>query len=136
MTVKTPTTTEQIQRFEKLIETLKGLSPHEKRKHFDMGMFGQETDCGTTMCAAGFCGARKWFQDRGFEYLSRGKAREGTLKLGKARGWKAVCKFFGLPYSDWYDGGGEADRIFRDPNSVREVIAAAKDRIKYLRAQP
>lgn len=131
------TTKQQIERFKKLIDTMQGLSLHEKRKHFDMANWGQRTECGTTMCAAGFCGSRKWFQNRGFSFVPprrKGLGATGTLKLGKTLGWEALCKFFSLEYDPFFDEpGDEAEAIFRTPRTVREVISAAKKRIRHLK---
>lgn len=55
----------QIERWEQAKRVLKGLTPHERRQHFDMSVFGERTSCGTVACAAGHCGLDPWFNRRG-----------------------------------------------------------------------
>jgi hypothetical protein len=58
---------EKIERWEHADLTLKNLSPHEKRKHFDLGDWGTKGPCGTVACVAGHCGMDPWFRRRGFK---------------------------------------------------------------------
>lgn len=58
---------EQILRASKLVETLEGLTLHEQLKHFDMSDWLYTNECGTVGCAAGQCGIRPWFRNRGFK---------------------------------------------------------------------
>src|SRR6267378_1550966 len=58
---------EQIARWEQVLRVLRGLTKHERKKHFNMGFFGQKTSCGTVACAAGHCGLDPWFRRRGFK---------------------------------------------------------------------
>lgn len=61
------TPAQQIERWENVERVLKGLSPHERRKHWDMASWGYKTECGTVACAAGHCGTDPWFRRRGFK---------------------------------------------------------------------
>jgi hypothetical protein len=137
MQMKTPTKKQLIERFEQLILVLQGLSQHEKRKHFNMETWGEQTECGTTMCAAGFCGSDQWFRRRGFKFAKPlSEHEQGQIHFKDLTSWHALCAFFGYSYSEYYEGSLEADEVFRDPSSVRQVIAAAKRRIKQLKAMP
>lgn len=57
---------ERIERWENVIRVLQALSPHEKRKHFNMTLWGWKEDCGTVACAGGHCSFDPWFRKRGF----------------------------------------------------------------------
>jgi len=58
---------ERIERWQMAWQTLKDLTPHEKRQHFNMATWGEKTECGTIACAAGHCGLNPWFRRRGFQ---------------------------------------------------------------------
>lgn len=58
-----------IERWENVIRVLRALTPHERRKHWDMSDWGRKTDCGTIGCAAGHCGMDPWFTRRGFKLV-------------------------------------------------------------------
>ncbi len=58
---------ERIERWEQARRVLKSLSPHERRKHWNMAFWGEKTACGTVACAAGHCGLDPWFRRRGFQ---------------------------------------------------------------------
>lgn len=60
---------QQIERWQQVIRVLQNLSPHEKRKHFDMTEWGSKTKCGTVACAAGHAGMDSWFRRRGFKMV-------------------------------------------------------------------
>src|SRR6266478_9843916 len=57
---------EKIARWEQVLRVLRGLTKHERKKHFNMSFFGEKTACGTVACAAGHCGLDPWFRRRGF----------------------------------------------------------------------
>jgi hypothetical protein len=65
-TVYEITRAQLVERWENVERVLKALSPHERRKHWDMSEWGMKTDCGTVACAAGHCGLDPWFRRRGF----------------------------------------------------------------------
>lgn len=58
---------EKIDRWEHVDLTLKNLTPHEKRQHFDLGDWGSKTECGTVACVAGHCGLNPYFRELGFK---------------------------------------------------------------------
>ena len=117
-----------IQRYQELIRVMRGLSRHERKHHFDMANWGVETDCGTVCCAAGHAGQDAWFRRRGFSFHSQGN----TLFFGGEISWGAVGLFFdGEPVS-YYSN----HPVFKQPNSVGEVIRAAQKRIRELKAIP
>lgn len=60
---------QQVQRWEQCLRVLLELTPHERRRHFDMSVWGRKTPCGTVACAAGHCALDPWFNDRGFSIL-------------------------------------------------------------------
>lgn len=119
-----------IERFEQLIRVLRGLSRHEREKHLDMNTWGEETECGTTCCAAGFAGLDPWFKRRGFS-LKHSHGPTKVVATRNNRGWDAVKEFFG--YEPDYIMG-PAFEVFQNPNTVGEVIKAAQKRIKELQA--
>jgi hypothetical protein len=79
-----------VERWEQVLRVLEGLTPHEREKHFFMGIWGQETACGTVACAAGHCALDPWFRERGFigEFDSR---FNNTLQFPKTK----PAEFFG-----------------------------------------
>jgi hypothetical protein len=116
-----------IERLEQLIRVLRGLSPHERRKHWDMSSWGYKSDCGTVACAAGHAGMDPWFTRRGFRlFPAEYDGMAGALSID-------VEDFFGDPNDeDWALFG--ADEIFIYPKTVGDVIRAAQKRIRALRA--
>lgn len=58
---------EKLERWENALRVLRDMPRHERRKHWDMSLFGEKTDCGTVACAAGHCGLDPWFRRRGFQ---------------------------------------------------------------------
>lgn len=58
---------EKIQRWKELDKMLCALTPHERKHHFDMGVWGVKTECGTIGCAAGLAGLNPWFRRRGLQ---------------------------------------------------------------------
>lgn len=63
-----PTVKQQIQRLEQALRVMNEMTPHERRKHFDMNTWGEITSCGTVGCLAGHCGMDPWFRRRGFKF--------------------------------------------------------------------
>lgn len=136
-----------IERFENLIRVMRGLSRHQRTKHFDMSSWGEDTDCGTTHCAAGFCGVDPWFRRRGFRIKNIFGDYTPTFKGSKhdatTRNWNAISEFFGtlpgdgdkLGYAGYENAISVAHPVFAKPESVGEVIRAAQFRIKILKAQ-
>lgn len=112
-----------ITRWEQCERVMKSLTPHERRKHFDMTSFGYKTDCGTVACAAGYCGLDPWFRKRGLrmDFVE-------TLDKGYFEPPDNIEEFFGE------DG---SNGIFFDtvPRSVSVVIKEIQDHIKALKVQ-
>lgn len=113
---------EQVARWENAARVLENLSEHERRAHWDMGTWGQETTCGTVACAAGFCGMDPWFKSRGLELK--------LLKDGDApmNYHNHVIQFFGHDGVDCIFGNG-------DHRPVSKVIREIKGYISFLKAK-
>lgn len=97
---------ELIERWQNVDRVLDAMPEHERQKHWDMGVWGEKTDCGTVACAAGQCGLDPWFRERGFK-LDFKKSGEPNISN--------VAEFFGLEGST---------RIFLNsfPRPVETVI--------------
>lgn len=117
---------EQVERWENMIRVLQSLSPHERRKHWDMSQWGQKTDCGTVACAAGHCGLDPWFRRRGFQLNFR------------------PFRYFDANNPKYHDDIGDpkeffgsdgADYIFYTDGTVTEVIKRVKNYIKQLKIE-
>jgi hypothetical protein len=114
------TKAQKLKRWENVLRVLRALTPHQRRKHWDMSTWGVKTECGTVACAAGHCGLDPWFRKQGFRLIFPKGYEYGDFNRG-------VYATFGL------DG---ADRIFYDdtPRSVGDVIREVRDYIKELRS--
>ena len=117
---------ERIERWEQCLRVLKNLSPHERRKHWDMRNWGRKTDCGTVACAAGHCGLDPWFRRRGFCLIPE-EMDDSRNASGYFKDEAGPIYFFGP------DGTQE---IFwnSDPRPVSQVIREVKAYIKELKA--
>lgn len=124
-----------IERYEQLIRVMQALSPHARKKHFDMRNWGQRTDCGTTMCAAGFAGSDPWFRKQGFKFYKDRDEGVMTVKYQDEVGWDAISDFFGMLADEHSRGIAPRHQVFMLPRSVDEVIAAARARIAILSPQ-
>ncbi len=58
---------ELVERWGQGVRVLECLPEHERERHWDMGVWGRVTACGTIACAAGHCGQDPWFRERGFK---------------------------------------------------------------------
>lgn len=129
---------EQIARWENVLRVLQALTPHQRRKHFDMAAWGYKTDCGTIACAAGHCSLDTWFRRRGF----KGKLANpnpqwgGKLELRFDDGSESgqfmggiIVKFFGVSEDE-----DSPSCIFMNDNArtVGRVIREVSSRIKEL----
>lgn len=127
---------EKVQRWEKVLEVLSKLTPHQQRKHFDMGSWGYKTECGTIGCAAGLCANNKWFKDRGFEMFFIKSVSDGPGVTHVGQLTVTADSFFGI----------EGNRIiFTNPHFVhigyyttrqviyKRVIEAIKSYIQRLK---
>lgn len=112
---------QRIERWENVLRVLRALTPHERKKHFDMAWWGRKTDCGTIACAAGHCGMDPWFRKRGFR-LSFVKGDEG----GEV---PSVTDFFGFT---------GAHDIFLNSNArpVSQVIKEVRAHITQMKVSP
>lgn len=109
-----------VERWEQVLRVLEGLTPHEREKHFFMGIWGQETACGTVACAAGHCALDPWFRERGFIGEFDGRFNN-TLQFPKAKpeeffGQRGHNMIFTGPYEDY-----------------ESVVGAVKEQIEYLK---
>lgn len=135
MTTRKTETQKQIERFENLIRVMRSLTKHERRKHFDMNRWGVKTECGTVMCAAGHCMMDPWFKRRGFKAKFLWDDCGSMVPAYKRLvGWTAVNQFFFGSSRLEFDAAGcdPADLVFGTPQTVGDVIRAAKRRIKLL----
>ena len=115
---------QKIERWENVLRVLSSLSPHERRRHWDMSLYGEKTECGTVACAAGHCGLDPWFRRRGFTmdfFKDLWGTRVSTLDDGQK-----TQDFFG------FDG---CEQIFWDGRrrSVKVVIGEVREYIEELR---
>lgn len=115
--MKEPSKKKLIERWENVLRVLQSLTPHQRKKHWDMDRFGYQTACGTVACAAGHCGLDPWFRKRGYKM----EWSAGELFTP----WDAEYKFFG------YEG---TEDIFYDPTPrpVGQVIREVRAHIKKL----
>lgn len=116
---------EQIERWENVERVLKGLTPHQRRKHWNMNYFGMKTECGTIACAAGHCGMDPWFRRRGFRLnFHKGLSSEGAER------W-----FEDIDDVDGFFGNEGGEGIFYNwrQRPVSKVIKEVRAHIKTLR---
>lgn len=93
---------EKLERWTNVVRVMQKLTKHQRKHHFFMENWGEETDCGTKACAAGFCGMDPWFQAQGIE-LQQDESKEvygfrvdNVLLLGSSYSLKIMLsKFFG-----------------------------------------
>ena len=110
---------QQVEIWENVLRVLRSLTPHERKKHWNMADFIEETPCGTVCCAAGHCAFDSWFMKRG---------------------WKAERNEFGLNVwnANIHDYFGEVGSrgIFHnfDSRPVGQVIKEVRAHIKKLKA--
>jgi hypothetical protein len=124
---------QKIERWENVLRVLRSLTPHQRKKHWDMGDWGRETECGTVACAAGHCGLDPWFRRRGFQLNFVPNAYFNAESDEPSD--RSVCKmpvdperFFGyVGYDEIFTNGAM--------NTVDEVIVAVKAHIKQLKKE-
>jgi hypothetical protein len=118
--VQLPTeTSTMVERWEQLLRVLDGLTTHERQKHFYMGSWGVQTDCGTVACAAGHCALDPWFRERGFigKFDHRYELIFPQLRPEVFFGQRGHNMIFTGPFEEYED-----------------VVAAVKAHIEYLKA--
>lgn len=140
MTTATKTGTRSAKRNAKLLErwknverVLKGLSKHERTRHWRMDTWGMPTACGTSCCAAGHCSLDPWFQEQGFkgEVVDIGKDWKGRPTLvfqingNRFRSINAVVhRFFGKKHANeiFFNTGVSYDEVLKSVHQkVREL---------------
>jgi hypothetical protein len=112
-----PTRKQLIARWENALRVLETMTPHERRKHFNMARWGQKTECGTVACLAGHCSLDPWFRRRGF----RGSfIDDGGMYFGADSADPDV--FFGTGSAIFYQSGSYgvvANRVRRHIKQLR-----------------
>jgi hypothetical protein len=108
------------------------MTPHQRRKHFDMGTWADKTDCGTVGCAAGLCAFDPWFRRRGLvgkfhTYEEDGEKKYDWQFLPDRHPWN----FFG---DDGYQRilVNEEFTSHKGAGIHRRVVRAVKEYIKEL----
>jgi hypothetical protein len=114
---------ERIERLENLLRVLRNLTPHQRRKHWDMNTWGYNTECGTVACAAGHAGLDPWFRRRGF-----------VLQPAASVDDIVTCSFPGLTPSKFF-GTIMSDSVFTScaVNTVNQAIRATERCLKDLK---
>lgn len=109
---------EMIERWVNAERVLDALPQHDREKHWNMAVWGVQSECGTVACAAGHCGLDPWFRDRGFKL----DFNDGDPVIS------SVEEFFGREGST---------RIFLncERRSVETVIGEMREHIDELRAR-
>jgi len=142
---------QRIERWENALRVLKALTPHERKRHFDMSRWGAKTACGTVACAAGYCGLDPWFRRQGFKM--RLKERVIVLDQNKvddvldlhADSWsyygdtiKIRVTVTDIDSVDGFFGSEGAEKIFWNDRKrpVDKVIREIQSYIKKLRQEP
>ena len=120
---------EKIERWENAIRVLKNLSPHEKRKHWDMSFWAKKTDCGTVACAASHCAMDRWFTRRGLVLEFR-EEEYRDVETGEL----VMEEFATVDYDDFFGYDG-SDAIFcnTDPRPVSKVIREIENYVRFLK---
>jgi hypothetical protein len=113
---------QRVERWENVVRVLRSLTPHQRKKHFDMSHWGEKTHCGTVACAGGHCSFDPWFRRRGF-----------TAGFDKEGNWTDFQKM--SPHE--FFGKQGAERIFMDctPRAVGKVIKECLAYIKELKTE-
>lgn len=113
---------QKIERWQQAIRVLKGLSPHERRKHWNMAWWGERNECGTIACAAGHCALDPWFRRRGLQMHFKYKRNYWHMYFNTTH----VANFFG-------DEGTRAIFYNGRKRSVTRVINEMREYIRFLK---
>lgn len=119
------TQAQRIERIDQAVRVLVNLPRHERRKHWYMGSWGEQTLCGTSACAAGHCGLDTWFRRRGLSLKFDGIG-EPVGNTGRFYGGD-VLRFFG-------EDAAECVFVNGAIRTVSDAIRALKKYAKDLRA--
>lgn len=89
-----------IERLEQAVRVMRGLSEHDRKHHFNIGVFARQTECGTVACVAGHCALDPWFQERGFKIETIGTERWdlGSVTLSLEEFFGTTTPFFSSAY--------------------------------------
>jgi hypothetical protein len=130
---------QKIERWENVLRVLTAMTPHQRKKHFNMGTWAEQTDCGTVGCAAGLCSFDTWFRRRGFksafrEYHDLDDSGKEVTILTHYFADALPEDFFGM---DGYHGIFVNDEFTVHAGSGvhRSVVKAVKDYIKELQSE-
>lgn len=73
---------QQIERWENVLRVLRSLTPHQRRRHWNMQIIGAKTECGTVACACGHSSLDPWFRRRGYAgYFEENNRYPGRVDL-------------------------------------------------------
>jgi len=129
------THSERVDRWEHAIKVIDGLNQHEREKHFDMGDWGRETECGTVACAAGHCGLDPKFRQDGFQMNFETKQYLDGYEYRTLKFTTQPEDFFGKTASNDIFTNGDI-LIIDDPlESHAAVIKAMKAYLEELKAK-
>lgn len=129
--MKAPTQKQLVERWENVLRVLRALTPHQRKKHWDMETYGEVTDCGTVACAAGHCGMDPWFRRRGFKATPVDSHPNDFLHGGT----KVLELSLYLP--DFFGHAGAHGILWNATRRpVGTVIREVRDHIKWLKAAP
>jgi hypothetical protein len=132
------TPAEQIKRWSEALRVMINLTPHERKKHFNMEFWGVKTECGTIACAAGHCGLDPWFKRQGFKLLpavvEKGLSLEdyygGAGDFEDTPGSDTVHDFFGYVGSEdifYNDRKRPVTRVIKEIEAYINVLKASYD---------
>jgi hypothetical protein len=128
---------ERIARWENALRVLEELTPHERKKHWDMGWFGEKTDCGTVACAAGHCGLDPWFRRRGFKMDFKWNTRyPGAGNWDLQFEANDVNSFFGDVGSQSVFWKGDRRPVTRVIQEIRMFLKTLKKDTEYMEGKP
>ena len=128
------TRAQKIERWENCLRVLRALSPHERKKHWNMGLWAEKTACGMGACAAGHCALDPWFRRRGFKVsfvLDEGPSEDYPNGI-----WSSVwAGEDGLVPTTEFFGNRGCGAVFHNgrDRQVSQVIKEVKAHIKWLK---
>jgi hypothetical protein len=128
---------QKIERWENVLRVLTAMTPHQRKKHFNMGTWAEQTDCGTVGCAAGLCSFDPWFTRRGFKSAFHPYVDDEGKYITVFR-----HRFSGTLPEDFFGLDGYHSIFTNDEFTVhtgagvhRRVVKAVKDYIKELKSE-
>jgi hypothetical protein len=109
-----------IEPWEQALRLLENLTPHERREHLHMGIWGGPGPCGTVGCLAGLCSVNPWFEARGF--------------TSDFRGIEDELVFTGVHPTNFFGERGYQMIFLETDRNYEELVDAVKAHIQYLKA--